>query len=423
MKITGLKVTNLRALKLAEFSFQPGMNLLVGVNGVGKTTVLEALRICLSRTIPDFSYASKILASSFGLDDIQIDSQSMTTEMEFEILGTKQHYLIHKQKEEYVPEKEGSVRLQAYITPDHEKLTPGSNEQLLKQLNKDDAGPFKQPIAIYFSTRRSLASYATPSKSRSKGGVMAAFGDALINSRELRLSEIASWMHAQAALAGERPLSDRHLDALLEAASRFLPECENLHTKMDMKLRLLVDKGGKILDVMQLSDGERGMLALVLDLAQRLSLANSGLENPIQDGEAVVLIDELDLHLHPKWQRAIVRRLTETFPNCQFIATTHSPLIIGEVSHDRIQIIADGQVYSPTHSFGVDSSRVLEEVMDTNPRTDVTAQLLSQISREIGQNQFDVARKSLSALIEHLGENDPEITRMRTLLDFMEGEE
>lgn len=157
---------------------------------------------------------------------------------------------------------------------------------------------------------------------------MAAFGDALINSRELRLSEIASWMHAQAVLAGERSLSDRHLDALREAARRFLPECENLRVVMDPKPSLLIDKERKTLDVRQLSDGERGMLALVLDLAQRLSQANPGLENPIREGEAVVLIDELDLHLHPKWQRQIVRQLTETFPNCQFIATTHSPFII-----------------------------------------------------------------------------------------------
>ena len=75
-----------------------------------------------------------------------------------------------------------------------------------------------------------------------------------------------------------------------------------------------------------------------------------------------MLIDEIDLHLHPKWQRQIVHKLTEVFPRCQFITTTHSPQVIGEVEHDRIQIIANGEVYSPTHSFGVDSSRLLEEI-------------------------------------------------------------
>ena len=69
------------------------------------------------------------------------------------------------------------------------------------------------------------------------------------------------------------------------------------------------------------------------------------------EAEAVVLIDEIDLHLHPKWQRQVVSKLTTTFPHCQFIATTHSPQIIGEVEHNRIQIISDSQVYSPTSGF------------------------------------------------------------------------
>ena len=135
-----------------------------------------------------------------------------------------------------------------------------------------------------------------------------------------------------------------------------------------------------------------------------------------------MLIDEIDLHLHPKWQRQIVHNLTAAFPRCQFIATTHSPQVIGEVEHDRIQIIADGQVYSPTHSFGVDSSRVLEEIMDADPRAQEVEELLSQLSREVGKQQFARARELLAQLVDRLGENDPEVTRVSTLLDFMEGE-
>ena len=137
----------------------------------------------------------------------------------------------------------------------------------------------------------------------------------------------------------------------------------------------------------------------------------------------VVLIDELDLHLHPKWQRQIVRDLTAAFPKCQFIATTHSPQIIGEVEHERIQIIVNGQVYSPTHSYGVDSSRVLEEIMGSEPRAQEVKKLLSQISGVIGKHQFAHARGLIEKLVERLGESDPEVTRLRTLIDFVEGKE
>jgi predicted ATP-binding protein involved in virulence len=162
---------------------------------------------------------------------------------------------------------------------------------------------------------------------------------------------------------------------------------------------------------------------LVLDLTRRLAQANPGMTDPAADAEAVVLIDEIDLHLHPKWQREIVRNLTAAFPRCQCIATTHSPQVIGEVAHNRIQIIANGQVYSPTHSFGVDSSRVLEEIMEADTRTRQIRDLLTEISQEIGKQRFDDARSTLEKLVSALGENDPDVTRVRTLLDFVEGKE
>ena len=162
---------------------------------------------------------------------------------------------------------------------------------------------------------------------------------------------------------------------------------------------------------------------MVLNLTRRLAQANPNMEDPAAEAQAVVLIDEIELHLHPDWQRQIARNLTETFPKCQFIATTHSPQVIGELEHDRIQFIAGGEVYSPTHSFGVDSSRVLEEIMNTESRTKEIQMLLANVSQEVGEQRYEKARGLLPQLVDRLGENDPEITRIRTLLDFLEGEE
>ena len=97
------------------------------------------------------------------------------------------------------------------------------------------------------------------------------------------------------------------------------------------KPQLLIEKQGAVIPVAKLSDGERGMLALVFDLTRRLAQANPNLDDPAAEGVGVVLIDEIDLHLHPEWQRTIVTNLPETFPRLQFIATTHSPQVIGEV--------------------------------------------------------------------------------------------
>ena len=229
-------------------------------------------------------------------------------------------------------------------------------------------------------------------------------------------------MRVQRALSSELPSASTTLAAVDKAVARFLPSYLNLRPEEEGGRSIVIDRGDTQLPVRSLSDGERGVLAIVLDLARRLAQANPQMEDPAAEAEAVVLIDEIELHLHPGWQRQIVRNLSETFPKCQFIATTHSPQVIGEVTHDRIHIIADGEVYSPTHSFGVDSSRVLEEIMDTGPRTESVNELLSKISGTIGDDRYGDARKLLAELSGRVGEDDPEVTRILTLLDFMTGE-
>ena len=162
------------------------------------------------------------------------------------------------------------------------------------------------------------------------------------------------------------------------------------------------------------------MLVLILDIARRLAQANPNLEDPVRDAEAVILIDEIDLHLHPQWQRKIVGDLTRTFPNCQFIATTHSPQVIGEVNHEQIQMIDGDDVFVPPHSFGVDSSRVLEELMSTKPRNAGVEDKLTKIAKLIGEDKEAEARKAIDALAEEIGDSDPEIIRAKLLLDFLD---
>ena len=416
MIVTRLKLANLRAIEAAEFRFQPGFNLIVGVNGVGKTSVLDALGVCLSAVV---KRANKLRGrvGAFTGDDIRIGADALTVECGVRI-GEREHsYLIHKPRETSVPQKEkaGLPREQVHDTPEKaeflgEPPSPVSGEE-----------PGGRPLAVLFSTNRAVPSERAPGKSVASGGVAAAFADAFA-SREMRLGEVAAWMRVQEALRTERPAAGRVLAACQDAVVRFLPGYSNLRLGGEERPQLWIDRNATTIPVRLLSDGERGSLALVLDLTRRLAQANPDLREPAAQAEAVVLIDEIDLHLHPKWQRQIVPNLSAAFPLCQFIATSHSPQVIGEVAHDRIQIIADGQVYSPTHSFGVDSSRVLEEIMDADPRAKEVRELLSEISQVTGRQQFTRARELLAQLVEKLGDADPEVTRLQTLLDFMEGE-
>jgi hypothetical protein len=276
------------------------------------------------------------------------------------------------------------------------------------------------PLAVFYSTSRSVIT-ATQSKGKSVGGQAAAYAEALLP-RSWNIEQFADWIRAQEAMAGEREIAGRHVAVMKAAAARFLPDCTDLSAGKAKGDSLTVTKGGLELDVRQLSDGERGVLGIALDLARRLSQVNPKSNDPLGDGQAVVLIDEIDLHLHPKWQRQIIRNLEATFPRCQFIATTHSPQVIGEVPSDRIQIIADGRVYSPTHSFGVDSSRVLEEIMDAPPRSPEVQDLLDRLSSSVAAKELNNASALVIELAAKLGQDDAEVIRARTLLDFLGGE-
>jgi predicted ATP-binding protein involved in virulence len=414
MKIRRLSVAGLRGFDHATFEFDPHFTLLVGVNGVGKSSVLEALRVSLSRVLPKFT-ASRSTPLAFAPEDIRQVSASLTVDLDLEFPEGQRNLLLHKPRERFVPGEEGSVRNATLDTPEREELSPPHWPKA------DPSG--NQPIAIYFGTRRSHPTDEQIKIGRSRGGQAAAFADALSDVRPLHLRDMASWMLAQEALAEELPRARFHLEALKSAAARFLPTCTGLRaTNGADKPQLLISKDGIELDVRYLSEGERGVLVLALDLARRLSQANPVLDDPVRDGVGVVLIDEIDMHMHPLWQRQIVPLLTETFRGCQFIATTHSPQVIGEVAHDRILLIKDGHVYSPARSFGIDSSRVLEEVMDTKSRNAGVEAKIAKIARLIGDGKADSARAEIKKLSADIGEDDPEITRAMTLLDFMEGD-
>ncbi|MCA3274022.1 MAG: AAA family ATPase [Roseomonas sp.] len=417
MRITRLSVANLRAFEQAQFEFDPAFTLLVGVNGVGKTTVLEALRICLSRLLPKVT-ASRSRPDTFAIEDIQVGASALTAYLDLTINGEVRQMLIHKQRTQSVSHQEGVVREQTLATPDVELFKPGFGKaaKALKLARE-------QPVAVYFATRRSLVSNEQLRASKASGAQAAAFADALI-ARPLRLTELATWMHAQEVLSQELPSAGLHLAAMRAAARRFLPDCDGLRAEMADTHRLLIEKGGRTLDVRQLSDGERSMLALVLDLARRLSQANPDLDDPMRDGAGVVLIDELDMHMHPLWQRQVIALLTSTFPKCQFIATTHSPQIIGETQPERIILLQaeEGRIVPKRcgQAYGLDANAVLELIMGTASRAEPVRRAIAGVEAALDEGELGKARTNLAELRRLIHGDDPTVAGLEAAINNLE---
>lgn len=442
MHVSTLSLANVRAVANAEFQFRPGFNLIVGVNGVGKSTVLDALRVGLSGVLAAVPTTRLKLQGFDGRSDIRVGQPTLSVQLRLDSDSDRElGYDRHQQREHIIAVTPGAIPVRPDELPG--RLTrQGQVRRKLREAQETkstrDRGDYvpsaaevrraltqhgANPIAVYFSTRRAVTTNEAPSTRAAAGGIAAAYAGTL-DARGLNIGEFSTWLRSQQVLQAERAASGAMLAAFERVVQRFLPGYSNIRVELgEQRVHLMIDRGGTTIDVAQLSDGERGLLAIVLDLTRRLAQANPGLGDPAQEASAVVLIDEIDLHLHPRWQREVARNLTDAFPRCQFIATTHSPQVIGEIPQDRIQILTNDMVYSPAYAFGVDTNRVLEEVMDTAPRTQAVQNAISNLSHAVDAERYEDARAALGGLAQQLGENDPEVIRARTLLEFLDESE
>lgn len=223
-----------------------------------------------------------------------------------------------------------------------------------------------------------------------------------------------------------------HYDNVKEAMLKFLPEFQSIELEYtDREVLFSLKKKNIKLDIQQLSQGEKSVLTLVGDLAFRLSLLNPGLINPFE-GKGIVLIDEIDLHLHPSWQQKIIQRLLDTFPNLQFIVSTHSPQVLSTVSSDCIRILEESEDELGEFKIKANKPRyqtrglINSDALLYGMRTDPTPHLdevewLNTYKILIELNEFDSfdALELRNKLDEHFGKEHPLIQECDELISLM----
>ncbi|MGR5214723.1 retron Ec78 anti-phage system effector ATPase PtuA [Vibrio harveyi] len=207
----------------------------------------------------------------------------------------------------------------------------------------------------------------------------------------------------------------RHLSFVNEAIETLVPDVKNLEVDRSIgKPRILVENFGNKVNIAQLSQGQKMLVALTGDLARRLVTLNPDSDNPLY-GHGIVVIDEIELHLHPKWQQEIIIGLQITFPNIQFIVTTHSPQVLSTVDHKCIrQICLDERGYpiieTPTfQTKGVTSASILARIMGTNsvPEKLKEASWLTDFSRYLKESNEELRESTFAKIKKHFGENHP----------------
>lgn len=178
---------------------------------------------------------------------------------------------------------------------------------------------------------------------------------------------------------------------------------------------MIVEKDGEELDINQLSQGEKSLLALIGDIARRLAILNPGLDNPLES-KGVVMIDEVDLHLHPKWQHDLIDKLVTTFPNVQFILTTHSPHVISDRNDILLYSLDDGELTQMPNVYGEDVNTVLSKIMDVDIRDSEVEKQFTEIRRAISKREYQIAEEKINDLSEQLPPDNLELLKCRLML-------
>ena len=417
MHILKLQVRNYRGIQSLKLDFDPcaKVQVMVGVNGVGKSALLECMAIMLS-TFTERVRGDYKKARAFNDDDISNSETWMQADL----------YVNH----DHEPLAWGIVKNRAGA----EKSDQRSELESLNEVTRPLAEKLKKgeqinlPLAVFYNVRRAVVEPPM----RVHDSLEYRPGDAYEKALDNTSSEFDGffkWFRRQEDLENElRRDSSGFRDPLLEtvrqAISEFMDGFENLRIRR-RPLRMTVEKDGRELNIKQLSDGEKCLLALVGDLARRLAIANPTLPDKLK-GDGVVLIDEIDLHLHPRWQRMVVEQLIKTFENCQFILSSHSPQILGHLQPENVWVLQRDEkglveAVHPQMTYGMDSNRMLEHVMDSSDRKpEIKAKLDELFSLLDGD--LDSARSLLGSLSIELEKNGnhPDLVRAKALLSRLE---
>jgi len=433
MKVKRLKMTSFRGIGDLTLEFhETEPTVFIGINGVGKSSILDCLAVLLSPLIELIQNPTGS-GRLFSKQDITNGHQQTNNEITISVDSQRVTWSVIQVRKDSFPSKEAvdmvidavrilqSIGRIGEIDENHQLLEFTGELEELKAVGNEIRSRWKAnsnvnlPLVVYYPVNRAVLDISleipekqsfeqTDAYQQASSGVQIGFGS------------FFQWFRVLEDLENEDRRDNPNyrnlqLEAVRQAIYSLLPNFSNLRVRRS-PLRMTVTKQGQELIINQLSDGEKCLLAMVGDLARRLAIANPSLPDPLQ-GSGVVLIDEIELHLHPKWQREIIPALTRTFPNCQFIVTTHSPQVISQVKPEGIYILErtdDGIVaMRPESSYGRDTNRILEDLMDTPERPQEIKESLLELFRLIAKGELDSARQLHQTIADKIGADEPEL--------------
>ena len=416
-KLKNIKITNFRLFKKLDINFNQDINVIIANNGAGKTTLLDAIALGFGSIL---THLPNISGIGFTNDkrDLRINSNNIKEPfLRIELTSTqniKWDRIDKRDKSKttakQIPNGYGIKELETFM----DTIIDSENE----------GKEYIMPLIMYYGTCRNCfdAPLRKVNFQKEFNRFEALSGSLKGASNFFRLFQ---WFDAMENLERREIQNRRDFDYQLpelknvrKAITSMIKGFQNPRIK-NRPLRFMIDRvesDGSItqLQIEQLSAGYKAVLAMVMDISARMSEANPHLGN---QSEAIILIDELDLHLHPKWQQTILSDLRQTFPNAQFIITTHSVHIISSIQKEKLFTLKDGHIeksYLRTYGKSIDELLLSSFEIDSL-RYPKVAKKINDLQEFIYSNEYNekLFFSKLEELEKDVGKDDIDVLKLR----------
>jgi len=445
MRIEKLNLKNFRGFEELEIDFpskeqEGGLAVFIGVNGSGKTSVLRAISHFFRFFIEEL-YSLEEIERREKYDSVHTERQTLFEDVNkgkdffenkitFNLLET--NFISEIKIKEFSSSYKSVPPINRIVgefeypqySSDFKREYGKEGIEQLKKLRKKLRN--KPKIAVFYNVNRFVAD--EPSL-RAKDITQINPIDAFSNSFSANISfdDFFEWFRntedyesENIRFNNEPQFRLKSLEAIRNTLATFLPKYSFPRVKRQPAERLVLQGNGYKLSIANLSHGERLIFAIVGDLIRRLNIANPDLENP-HLGEGIVMIDEIEQHLHPAWQRTIIPNLRKTFPNIQFIVTTHSPQVLSNVPKENVFILEDFKLVEITPpTYGKDTNSILHDIFGVNARPDHARAIFKKLYDLIDDPAKEKeAAEMLKKLEGKYGKHDPDLIDAKLSFEFL----
>lgn len=424
MRIESIKLQNFRCFENLELKFHEQLTVIVGKNASGKSTILDAVAISVGTFPSSFD--------GIGNYGIKKEDARLVTNIFGDSLNISSVYPVILSSTGFVNNRK--VHWKRMLTKSTGRCTLASAKEITAITNEyqkriiEGDTTVVLPLVAYYGTGRLWLQHREKKEdvllnsSRTNGYI-----DCMDSAANDKL--IMNWLNKETSKKLQKKTGTAAFDAVIMAIEKcisLLIESNDVTVSYnfdnnDLDIQYKKDDQEVILPLNRMSDGYKCTISLITDIAYRMAQLNPQLREKVLDAPGVVIIDEIDLHLHPEWQKRILGDLTNIFPHIQFIVSTHASSVISSVKSENLIVLENNSASAPVGEvYGKDSNTIHSGVMGSSERPDLVKNLFSKFYNALNAYDLDEARLVISEIEKEIGTNDSELSACYTKLTLAE---